>query len=243
MKRMLLLLFACTSAYAHDFWIEPSTFRPAAGARLAVALRVGEQWKGEPVPRRPSRIESFVLRSSSGARDIPGLTDRDPAGIITVEEAGISTISYRGNFAQLELSREKFLAYLNEEGATGLPVGDGVQRERYRRFSKSLVRVGDARGIPQPLNERFELVVLDDPWSDAPLRLRAVFDAKPVPDLAVFALSRDGARLQGRTDKDGVVSFALKNGVWLLKATRITAAPKDSGVDWESNWASLTFER
>jgi len=31
-------------------------------------------------------------------------------------------------------------------------------------------------------------------------------------------------------------------GVWLVKVVHMVPAPKDTGADWESLWASLTFE-
>ena len=31
-------------------------------------------------------------------------------------------------------------------------------------------------------------------------------------------------------------------GVWLVKAVHMVPAPAASGADWESLWASLTFE-
>jgi uncharacterized GH25 family protein len=50
-------------------------------------------------------------------------------------------------------------------------------------------------------------------------------------------------RLSARTDKAGRVSLALpRGGVWLVKAVHMVPAPADSGADWESLWASLTFE-
>jgi hypothetical protein len=37
-------LFVTGSAQEHDFWIEPSTFRPPPGAIVAVHLWVGENF-------------------------------------------------------------------------------------------------------------------------------------------------------------------------------------------------------
>ena len=52
------------------------------------------------------------------------------------------------------------------------------------------------------------------------------------------------AKLTMRTDSQGRVSFPLQRaGMWLIKAVHMMAAPAGSGADWESIWASLTFER
>src|SRR5262249_25593008 len=66
--------------FAHDFWIEPSTFRPSVPSRLNVALRVGQDFRGDPVPRDDRKIERFVLSGATGESSIPGLPGTDPAG-------------------------------------------------------------------------------------------------------------------------------------------------------------------
>ena len=44
-------------------------------------------------------------------------------------------------------------------------------------------------------------------------------------------------------DAKGNVTLRLaRSGLWLVKAVHMAAAPPDAGVDWESWWASLTFE-
>ena len=71
------------------------------------------------------------------------------------------------------------------------------------------------------------------------------FENKPLAGALVTAIARDdGARISARTDAKGRVKLALPhNGVWLVKSTYLVTAAPDSGVDWESLWASVTFER
>ena len=33
-----------------------------------------------------------------------------------------------------------------------------------------------------------------------------------------------------------------KSGAWLIKAVHMVPASRESGADWASQWASLTFE-
>jgi hypothetical protein len=90
--RLLLLIgvvvFTCYGppAAAHDFWIEPSSFHPPAGSELAVSLRVGEHFRGEPVPRADPRIIKFVLSCAAGETPIGGFPGTDPAGLVRVFE-------------------------------------------------------------------------------------------------------------------------------------------------------------
>lgn len=60
----------------------------------------------------------------------------------------------------------------------------------------------------------------------------------------VMAIDRGGMRITARSDSRGRAAFSLpKAGVWLIKSVWIVPAPAGSDVDWESLWASLTFER
>jgi uncharacterized GH25 family protein len=78
----LLLLATAAALRAHDFWIEPASFHPAAGSELSVSLRVGEHFRGDPVPRDDARIVRFVLSSAAGETPIGGLPATDPAGFV-----------------------------------------------------------------------------------------------------------------------------------------------------------------
>lgn len=233
-RRILLTALFAANAHAHDFWLEPSTFAPQQGKTFTVALRVGENFEGDPVPRRSPRIESFTVRTASGERAVGGFENQDPAGFVQFDEAG-AVIGYRGKQSQHELSSAKFTQFLEEEGVRSLEPKKGMQRERYFRFAKAIVG-RDTSLAEKPFGWRFELIPSGD-------RFQLLYDGKPLHDALVTAISREHKRLTARTDTNGFVRFDLKGGVWLIKSTHVTAAPKESGFDWESLWASLTFER
>jgi hypothetical protein len=61
----------------------------------------------------------------------------------------------------------------------------------------------------------------------------------------VVALNEDDpdARLAARSDFDGRVVFRPgRTGRWLVKAVHMVPAPPEADADWESVWASVTFE-
>lgn len=233
-RAALLILLACAPiAGAHDFWIEPSTFRPAASSTITASLRVGEDFKGEAVPRRTPRIESFVVRDSVGERPVAGFEDRDPAGVVRIEHAGTAVIGYRGKPYPHQISRAKFDQFLREEGIEHIhPRSTGVQKEHFQRFAKSIVGIGDAG----PLGFPFEIVLEGNV-------VRVLYEQKPLANAQVAALSRDGRRLSARTDREGRVTFDLGKGVWLIKCVHVLAARKGADHEWDSLWASLTLER
>ena len=227
------LLLCAPVAGAHDFWIEPSTFRPHAPANVTASLRVGENFAGDAVPRRAHRIESFIVRDAAGERAVGGFEGRDPAGVVQVERDGVAVIGYRGKPYPHAISRAKFDQFLREEGIQNIrPRGNGVQRERFQRFAKSILGGSDAA----PLGFRYELVVEGD-------SVRVLYENEPLASAHVAALSRDGRRLAARTGRDGRATLKLGTGVWLVKSVHVLPASEGADYDWDSLWASVTLER
>lgn len=236
MKRFLLTVLLAPAAFAHDFWIEPSTFRPAAAATFTASLRVGEHFEGEPVPRRPSRIVTFTVRDAAGEQPVNGFANQDPAGYVRVDRAGTAVIGYRGTPYPHEVSRATFEKFLAEEGIENVRVTRARIRERYQRFAKSIVQIGDSRTSTPSFGFPFELMLEGDV-------VRLMYEQKPLPNTHVAAISRDGKRLTARSDANGNATLKLGKGVWLIKSVHIVAAPKGADYDWDSLWASITLER
>ncbi|HET7437342.1 MAG TPA: DUF4198 domain-containing protein [Thermoanaerobaculia bacterium] len=253
-RPFLLLALVASTASAHDFWLEPSTFRPHAGDTVAIGLRVGQDFVGDPVPRSSASIESFVIRDAAGERAIGGMENRDPAGVVKIERDGGAVVAYRSKPSSVQLAPEKFESYLRDEGLERIIAmrkqrGDSAKpgNEIFSRCAKLLLNSSKSFGksFSKPLGLRYELVPLTDPASDA-LTVRALYESKPLPGSLVVAMFRDDVdvRLEARTDRDGRVTFRLpQRGVWLLKSVQMIPAPAASGAEWESLWASLTFER
>jgi uncharacterized GH25 family protein len=75
--------------------------------------------------------------------------------------------------------------------------------------------------------------------------LRLLYQGRPLRGALVVALQRERAqeRVMARSDAEGRVRLPLQRaGAWIVKAVHMVAAPKYSGAEWESLWASLTFE-
>lgn len=236
MRRFLFVALFATRAFAHDFWIEPSTFRPAPKEPFTAALRVGEDFTGEPVPRQASLIQKFIVRDADGERPVNGFENQDPAGFVRIDKPGSVVIGYLSNPYPHEISRETFQQFLSEEGVTGIVPRQGTQREHFQRFAKSIVRVGNARTVDSPLGFPFELVLDGD-------NVQVLYDKKPLANAFVGAVSREGASVSARSDENGRAMLKLGSGVWLIKSVHVVPAPKGANYDWDSLWASITMEK
>jgi uncharacterized GH25 family protein len=266
------LLFTALAAplRAHDFWIEPSSFHPAPGERVGIRLRVGEHFKGDPVPRNPERIERFAQVGAAGELPVQGVEGMEPAGYAAFQAPGLYWIVYDSNHSSVELEAAVFEKYLGEEGLEKVSrerarrgQDKAAVREIYSRCAKSLVRAGsppgdNASGWDKPLGLALELVPEADPYALAAggeLPVRLLYQGKPLAGVLVAAFSRESPdeKVTARSDADGRVRLRLaRPGVWLVKAVHMVEPPKEAdakeadakeaGADWESFWASMTFE-
>lgn len=264
MSRALRSILCCLGALAgvpaaaHDFWIEPSSFLPAPGSAVAIRLKVGEHFRGDPVPRDPDRIVRFVLLGAAGESPVSGVPGGEPAGYVRMATSGLYVVGYQSNRASIELAAEKFEQYLALEGLEAVSAVRAERqqtgspgREVYSRCAKALLRVaGEAAADAgaRPLGCPFELLPGGDPTRLAPgsdLSLRLVYAGRPLARALVVALRQEAPEeaLSARSDRDGRVSFHLPAaGHWLVKSVHMVPAPAETGADWESFWASLTFE-
>ena len=253
----VVLVLSPKLVLAHDFWIEPSTFHPSPGDSVTAALRVGQKLQGDPLPRMPMLIEHFVLRSRSGETPLLGITGEDPAGSATVREGGLQWIGYQSNPYPVTLEAKKFEDYLRDEGLeriVALRAKNGQSlapgRERFYRCAKALLDAGGVQSgtFEAPLGFTLEVVPRRNPYAlhagdELPLTL--LFRGKPIANVLVVAMNRSNPdrSVRARTDGKGHVSLRLPtSGFWLVKAVQMETAVAGAGVDWESWWASLTFD-
>jgi uncharacterized GH25 family protein len=257
MRRVILvaaLLLFADKLQAHDFWIEPSTFHPAPGQTVAVGLRVGQNYIGDAVPRFSRLIENFFIRQGGSDQMIEGSDGIDPAGFLRADGQATALIAYSSLGSPIELPADKFEEYLRLYGL------DEIIRERSRRgerakpgreiffrYAKALLSGREpSAAISKPLDFVYEIVPDDDPTArPGPLRGHILYKGKPLGDALVVALWRDdpAVQLMTHSDAQGAFSFVLpRAGVWLIKSVHMVRAGFFSSADWESLWASLTFE-
>ncbi len=259
---VLALAFA-PALVAHDYWLELSRFRPAAGEAVLVSHRVGEQLAGEAIARNPLAIVRFDLLTADGSiTAVPGRDGVDPAGVLRAPAAGTARIVFQSTRSFVELLPEKFSAYLEEEGLEKvgrerqrLGKGKDLAREAFSRSAAAVLCIG-ARGaavataVAPPVPAGLDLEIVPDTdlcgvAASAPVGFRVLFRGKPIEGLLAMALSRanPGRPQAVRTDRNGHVTFQLdKPGFWLIKAVEMRPIAGEPKADWESFWASLTFE-
>jgi hypothetical protein len=243
------------------------------GARLlagAVFVQAGNRLGGRrltpcwtpvavhPYVRNPQHIRRFVAAFGDSLHIIRGVAGRDPAGTITFDRPGLAVVGYSSRHTATSLPASRFEAYLREEGLDhviesrerrGETLAPG--REKFSRSAKSILQVGGLglEGYDRRLGFPFEIVPERNPYELAQgdsLPVRLYFRGRPLGGALVTAYQTKSSQVEatGRSDANGLVLLAIdRPGEWMIKSVHMVSVEGDPAADWESIWATLTFER
>lgn len=239
---------------AHECWLELSDHRPAVGAEVTASIRVGQQFRGDSMPYLQHWTKRLSVTGPDGERPAHAELGDDPAARFRVNVPGRHALLWESERFTAEIPRLRFEAYLEEAGLFPLAEnwlsrrpGLDTVREVYYRYPKALFAAGasDPETL-HPLGARLELVPLSDPYLHRvgdTMSFRVLFEGRPLAGALVRAIPRAAPETTtgARSGKDGTVSLQLKHsGLWLLNAVWLLPA-NETGFDWQSLWASLTF--
>jgi uncharacterized GH25 family protein len=249
----LLLFGAGAIATAHEFWVEPSAFSLATGARLDVRLCIGDGAESWPLPRNERRIERFETIGQSAKIPLLGIDGADPAGIARLQMPGGYIVAFESKQTLANMPAAEFSAYLKEKGLEQILKlrehrGESQRgaRDAYSRHAKALIRVGESQEalVDRAIGLRLELIAeAGRPGDERRFQLR--YEGKPLANALVTATLLGAAAndLHARTDKHGRATLSLQGaGAWRIDAVHMIKARDAVTADWESLWASLTFE-
>lgn len=254
---LFLALLPPPSLFGHDFWIEPATYRPALNTRLPIRLRLGDHFRGQIVPRNHDHIRRFLIVGPRGAQDMGGVDRMNPAGYVLIEERGLYTVGYLSTASFIELDGGKFESYLAEEGLDSIlrlraerGQSGNAGKESFVRNAKSWICVAAslAKDGDVELGFPFELAAELNPCrlrSSEELPLRLLFEGAPLADALVTAIFKEdpSLRISRRTDAGGRARLRLpRPGIWMMRSVHMIPARAQTSADWESFWASVTFE-
>ena len=208
------------------------------------------------MPYLTQNFPHFYYADARGSVNIRSVLGDDPAATLTIRAPGRLWIVLRSGYFDLVYDKPgEFATFLAFEGITALVPPDQRGRvpvtETYSRGAKSLLAVGKpepgsapdrAFGLP------LELVAETDPYSGktGEFKVKLLYQGQPLAGTQVTAFNKavPGKRLaEVRTDASGRAQLTLdRKGVWLVNAVHLIPAQKKSGAQWETLWASLTFE-
>jgi hypothetical protein len=260
-----LLLIASTLS-AHDLFLRLDSFFVRPESVVVIKVLNGTFSKSENAITRDRLRDISVVGPGGRVRiDTTAWEAKGDTSRLAVHIGASGTYLVGASTAQREitLAAKDFNAYLADDGIPDVLAArkrDGElgkkATERYSKHVKALLQAGDARsnGFDTILGYPAELVPLNNPYlprSGGWLRVRALVDGSAVANQLVVSGGRPprGGRLaerRVRTDADGVARIRISDrGQWYVKFIHMEKYKGPSSAnspDYESKWATLTFE-
>lgn len=252
----LLLLFSAPGANAHEFWIEARDYQVAPGAPVAARLLNGQEFRGVELAWFEGRIETAYWRQGSERHDFASRTGDRPALRLVASQPGLVELVYQSTPSSLTYTNwatfEKFARVHGNGGAIARHRARGLPEqgfeERYTRYCKALVAVGDGAGADHPAGMEAELIALGNPYADAPAAPFTVefrYQGQTVAGavITLFDKAPDGrvTRRDLVSDGAGRVTAPRETGHRYLLNAVVLREIDDPRYSWESLWASLTY--
>jgi hypothetical protein len=255
------LLFTLTAAlFGHDLYLRPRLFRFTPGQAGTVEFHNGEAFPESQVPPVLARLQGTKVLFPNGQQPLTGVRIVGQAGFGDFKAPAAPAFLVVGhtipNF--IELDPKKFEEYLAHERLTAASEwrkahGESAKpgRELYSKYVKTVLHTGAPDAfVTRPTGAKIEFVPLADPATKKPgdkLTVQILFNGAPAPNLHVEAASASGKNVKetpiGRTNSQGQIDIPLDSpGLWKLHAIHMQRRADTKQADWESHWASLTFE-
>ncbi len=252
--RKLLPLLIISSLYGHDLYLMPQKFRPAAGETILLSIHTGDSFPISEQPVDPARITAFPALPESAWR----MLNKATHATVTVQN-GSQFFAVQTKSRFLEMEPAKFEDYLKEEGLTVQLAlrkekneATVKSREVYAKFAKTYVVAGTSSdNFSKPLGLKIEIVPLADPASLEPganLPVQLLYKGQPLVDVQMeIATSSDPRKktvmqIAGRTNSSGKLNIKIPSSGKIRLHALSMERVNEATHDWESNWASLTFE-
>jgi len=255
------IFLAPISGQAHEYWIQPETYRLEQAENLVADIRVGMDFGGSRQPYITKNFVSFTLADSSSEYVVEGRLGDMPAVDISTHSEGLQILSlFTASSALTWDNYQEFDEFVNLHGMNwvlarhaerGLP--ETGFKEAYTRFVKSLTAVGTGAGQDRYTGMYFELVAGKNPYTDdisGGMPITVLFEGQPMADKQVDLFYRDtsGAltRLSVQSGAEGTAVVPnLGDGEYMVNVVHMVEPNAEdierTEVVWHSLWGSITY--
>lgn len=255
-----LLVVSSMVLNAHDMYLMPSGFRPSKDTLLTIGIHTGDSFPDSDVAGKLDKLDNPRLLWNGGSAPITNFHSEKQrnVGEVRVPVSGTLIIAASTRPTLIELEPPKFLSYLKEEGLTNAiewrdrhSESSKPGKERYSKYAKSLVVAGQSdEFFRHRVGYIIEIIPEADPAAlnaAGQLPIQVLFRGKPAADLQIETSWAGAAGVKtvivGRTDANGRLRVPVSGvGRWRIHTIRMERCADTAAADWESFWASLTFE-
>jgi uncharacterized GH25 family protein len=248
-----MILVGGGTAAAHYTYVMPDAFTVRAGDAIVVGFHSGDGFPEssailerlqEPTVRTDGASTPIGAVKADGKRLVASVTMPAASHVILTAVNAAAVEQMKGPSFEKYLAEEGLHDIIKDRAARGET--EALGRERYSMYAKAILATGAAgNGFALVTGLPIEIVPEKDPYripAGEQLPVRVLLKGKPVSGALVVA-STVGATPQavGRTDDEGRLSVPVSPGKWRLHTIAMERV-EDPAVDWESFWATLTFE-
>lgn len=259
---LVLTIASASIAFAHDMFLKPTRYFAPENAEVRVRVLNGTFTESSNSIARGRLADASVLTPRGRTKiDTAEWSVRGDTSTfhIHTRAAGTYVIGASTKPSEIDLSADDFNLYLADDGIPDVldarrRAGELQKpaRERYHKHVKAFVQVGDARSdlYATPLGYPAEIMPLENPYSVAKggtLRVRTLVDGKPAGNQYVLYGGTDASdagieQKSVRSNAEGIATIPLPvAGIWFVKFINMARVGRD-GVDYESKWATITFQ-
>ena len=258
----MTLLVIIAAAQAHDLFLKLDSYFLRPNSKAVVRLLNGTFQASEGAVSRDRMRDISLIAPDPRVRTPESLAWRDE-GKTTVMEIqtggpGTYVVGISTKPREIDLKAADFNNYLEHDGLPDIlaerkknnELGKDV-RERYSKHVRAIFQVGDRRSddYKRPLNYPVEIIPQQHPYSlkvGQTIDVRCLLEGRPLVNQFVIAgwESKDSKlhSVNARTNAKGIAYFRLASaGKWFVKMIHMEAI-NEPGLNYESKWATLTFE-
>jgi hypothetical protein len=252
---MILLLAPAFGASAQSYFLLPENFYLQKGDKINLHLLQTTDFSKESGVLLPSlKTIRFNLYQGSKTTDLTSLA-KDSILNYQVNDNGLALIDVVSAPGSNEMSRNKFLRYLNDD--VDDKITDKVKnsnqlyfKEKYINYMKTMLQVdkNSGKAYNKDLNEDFEIILQQNPYKmnyGDDVSALVKFKGQPLSDAVVvlYVKTVGGSIFPQKlsTDASGLIYFKVsREGIYILYTKHIEPS-KDKDADFESWRASYTF--
>lgn len=261
-RLLLITLLSVFPAFAHDLFLKPDSFFAKVNQKVSISVMNGT-FKDSEAAVSFERLTDVSIVSPSGVRSNPkeaDFTKNETTSFLnfTPSEGGNYVVGLSTSWRENALKAEEFNKYLPAEGIPDIlenRTRDGElgkdARYRYSKYVKTIVQAGDKAtdSYKTVLGYAVEMVPQSNPFKlkkGATLEILCLKDGKPlvgqIVTTGVESVGKSLAETTSRSDEKGIIKVKLTGlGKWYAKFINMVKVA-DPKVDYESKWATLTFE-
>lgn len=258
----LTLIVIIATAQAHDLFLKLDSYFLQPNSKAIVRVLNGTFQKSDGAVAR-ERLADLSLHG-------PGLSPSSPESIvwraeektsvmeIQTGDAGTYLVGISTKPREIALKAADFNSYLQEDGLPDIlearkknnELGKDA-RERYSKHVRAVFQVGGklSDDYKRPLNYPVEIIPQQNPYAlkvGQTIAVLCLLDGRPLGSQFVIAgwESNDGKlhSVNARSNGKGIARFKLTGaGKWFVKMIRMEPS-SEAGLNYESKWATLTFE-